>query len=234
MSQTLLLADENNLFRQGLCALLAAHDEFRVVDDVRSGREAVQSTLTHLPEIVMTDLVLSGLNGFEVTSQIKSRRPQVKVVILTSLQTEEAVRSALHAGADGYVLKDASFEELVTALRCVARGKNYLSPDVSGHVLQRFLNPDSSKVRTSPLETLTIRERSILQLVAGGGTNRMAAEMLNVSPKTIEKDRAKLMHKLGLKNLGELVLMALELGLIERPNGPPSVPPQSWTERAAP
>jgi DNA-binding NarL/FixJ family response regulator len=217
MSIRLLLADDNNLFRQGLCALIAARDDFTVVSDVRSGKEAVQATLQFEPDLVLMDIMLSGVNGLESLSQIKCRRPQVKVLILTALQTEDHVREALRVGADGYVLKDASFDELLMALRCVSRGKKYLSPDVSGQLVQRFLHPENQGAKCSRLEILTTRERSILQLVAEGGTNRTAAEMLSVSPKTIEKHRAKLMHKLGLRNATELTLVALELGLIERP-----------------
>lgn len=215
MSIRLLLVDDNNLFRKGLCALIAAHDEFSVVADMRSGKEAVQATLHFDPDVVLMDITLSGLNGLESTSQIKCRRPHVKVVILTALQTEDSVREAFRVGADGYVLKGASFDELLTAVRCASIGKKYLSPDVSGHVVQRFLHPESD-AKSSRLEVLTTRERSILQLVAEGGTNRTAAEMLNVSPKTIEKHRAKLMQKLGLRNATELTLVALDLGLIER------------------
>jgi DNA-binding NarL/FixJ family response regulator len=139
------------------------------------------------------------------------------VLILTVFKTEEYVREALRVGADGYVLKDASYEELLVALRSVARGKTYLSPDVSGHVVDSFLNPDHVSPRHTPWQQLTTRERSILQLIAEGRTNRLTAEFLNVSPKTVEKHRSNLMRKLGLKNSGELILVALEMGLIQRP-----------------
>ena len=217
MSIRVLLVDENTLFRLGLSALISASDEFAIVAHVSSGKEAVQATLNLNPDVVVMDIVLMGINGLESVRQIKRRQPQVKVVMLTKFRTEDYVREALRAGADGYVLKDASFDELVMALRAVAQGKNYLSPDVSGHVVQRFLHPEAKATDGSRLEMLTRRERSILQLIAEGRTNRTAAEFLSISPKTVEKHRATLMQKLGLRNAIELTLAAVELGLIERP-----------------
>jgi DNA-binding CsgD family transcriptional regulator len=127
------------------------------------------------------------------------------------------VRAALRAGADGYLIKDSTPDEFLMALASVALGKKYLSPDVSAHVVDSFLNPHQSGQPASRLEQLTTRERSILQLIAEGRTNRRAAEYLSVSPKTVEKHRASLMHKLGLINAAEITLVALEMGLIERP-----------------
>jgi len=130
------------------------------------------------------------------------------------------VREALRSGADGYVLKDASYDELVMALRRVSTGKRFLSSDVSGRLIDTLLDGGATRstpTASGPWEKLTARERSILKLIAEGRTNRSAAEFLNVSPKTIEKHRANVMHKLGLKNVSELTLVALESGLIERP-----------------
>jgi DNA-binding NarL/FixJ family response regulator len=217
MSIRVLLVDDNNLFRLGLSALITAHSDFEVVGQIGGGKEAVHASSTLNPDVVLTDLMLSGVNGLESVVQIKRRQPHVKVVILTALRTDDYVREALRVGADGYVLKDASFDELLMAMRCAAQGKKYLSPDVSGQVVQSFLHPESTGTRNSRLEMLTTRERSILQLIAEGRTNRTAAEFLSVSPKTVEKHRANLMHKLGLRNAAELTLAALELGLIERP-----------------
>lgn len=217
MSVNVLLVDDNNLFRLGLSSLISANDEFRVVAQLRSGKEAVLSSLSLNPELVLMDIVLAGVNGLETVSQIKRRQPHVKIIVLTAYRTEDYVREALRAGADGYVLKDASIDELFVAMRSVVRGKIYLSPDVSGHVVQSFLHPGCNGGKVSRLEALTQRERSILQLVAEGRTNRKAAEFLSLSTKTVEKHRAKLMLKLGLRNAAELTLVAVELGMIERP-----------------
>lgn len=217
MSIRVLIVDDNNLFRLGLCALISGRDDFEVVGDLRGGKEAVQATLNMNPDVVLMDIMLAGVSGLESVAQIKRRLPKVKIVILTELRTEEYVREALRVGADGYVLKDASIDELLTAMRTVAKGNKYLTPDVSAHLVQTFLNPEGKSGKTSRLEMLTTRERSILQLVAEGRTNRGAAEYLSVSPKTVEKHRANLMHKLGLRNAVELTLVALEMGLITQP-----------------
>jgi DNA-binding NarL/FixJ family response regulator len=217
MTIRVLLVDDNNLFRQGLRSMIAAHADFDVVGDVRGGKEAVLASLTLNPDLVLMDIVLSGVNGLESVSQVKRRLPGARVMMLTSLRTDDYVREALRVGADGYVLKDATLDELLMAMRWVAQGKKFLSPDVSGHVVHSFLHPETVGTKPSRLEMLTTRERSILQLIAEGRTNRTAAEFLSVSPKTVEKHRANLMHKLGLRNAAELTLVALELGLIERP-----------------
>jgi len=218
MSFRILLVDENDLFRKGLAALISAHPEFSIVGDLRSGKEAVQVSQAAEPDVVLMDIQLTGVNGLDTVAQLKRRQPHVRVILLTQLRTEDYVRAALRAGTDGYVLKDTTFEELLMALRSVAMGKKYLSPDVSGHVVESFLHPEQNGSSSSRLEMLTHRERSILQLIAEGRTNRGAAEFLNVSPKTVEKHRASLMHKLGLRNVTELTLMAMEMGLVERPS----------------
>jgi DNA-binding NarL/FixJ family response regulator len=217
MTIRIVLVDDNTLFRLGLSALISSHDDFNVVGHVQNGKEAIQASLNTNPDVVLMDIVLAGASGLEAVAQIKRRQPQVKIVMLTAFRTEDYVREALRAGADGYVLKDASIDEVLMALRSVAMGKNYLSPDVSGHVVNSFLHPNGNPAKSSRLETLTRRERSILQLIAEGRTNRKAAEFLSLSPKTVEKHRANLMHKLGLRNAVELTLVALELGLIDRP-----------------
>lgn len=217
MSTRLLIVDDNMLFRKGLAALLVTHPDFTVIGDVRGGREVVQHAQQLLPDIVVMDLLQAGVNGLESVAQIKRRQPGIKILVLTSFKTGDYVRAALRAGVDGYLVKDSTPEEFLMALAGVAAGKKYLSPDVSAHVVDSFLHPGTGGQAPSRLEQLTARERSILQLIAEGRTNRRAAEYLSVSPKTVEKHRASLMHKLGLVNAAEITLVALELGLIERP-----------------
>jgi len=217
MKHRILIAEEHNLLRQGLRSMIGALPDFEVVADVRDGKEAIRETMHLQPAMVLLDLALPGTSGIEVATQVKRRLPHVRVVVLTAHKSDEYVRETLRAGVDGYVLKDASYDELVMALRSVMGGKKFLSPEVSGHLVDTFLNGNKRSVRTSPWERLTSRERSILKLVAEGHTNRGAAEFLSVSPKTVEKHRASLMRKLGLRNVAELTLVALESGLIQRP-----------------
>jgi DNA-binding NarL/FixJ family response regulator len=216
MPTRIFIADDHNLLRQGLRALLSQHTEFGVVGEASDGKTALSEALLLKPDIVLMNIALPGMNGMEVTAQVKRRFPDVRVIMLTAFKSEEYLRESLRVGADGYLLKDASYEELLIALRNVGQGRKYLSPAISGQLVDGFLNPGQHGSQ-SPLQRLTSRERSILQLIAEGRTNRTAAEFLSVSPKTVEKHRARLMRKLGLRNAAELLLAALEMGMVERP-----------------
>jgi DNA-binding NarL/FixJ family response regulator len=219
MSHSLLLVEANSLLRQGLHALLAAQGEFDVVAQASDGRDALNQAAACAPNLVLIDSQLQGACGIQIAAQIKRRLPATRVVMLTQTKTDDCVRQSLQAGAGGYVLKDASFEELLIALRSVALGKKYLSPDVSQILVQGYLNPRAAaETATQAAGKLTTRERSILQLVAEGRTNRAAAEFLSISPKTVEKHRASLMRKFGLRNATELTFAAMDMGLVERPN----------------
>jgi DNA-binding NarL/FixJ family response regulator len=218
MKSQLVLIDDNTLFRTGLGALLSQQADMAIADNMAGGREVVQAVLRLDPDLVILDIKLTGSSGLDIVSQIKSRKPRIKTVLLTDSRTEDHVTTALRMGVDGYVLKDATLEEVLIAVRSALKGKKYISPDVSGQLVSGFLHPEQSKSRSSELDVLTNRERGVLQLIAEGRTNRSAAEFLSVSPKTVEKHRASLMQKLGLKNATEVVLAALELGLIDRPS----------------
>jgi len=220
MKRRILLVEDHSLLRQGLRSLVSTLPDFEVVGEARDGKEAIRQCLALSPDLVMMDLSMPGMTGIEATAQIKRRLPHVRVLALTAYKTDEYVREALRAGADGYVLKDASYEELVLALRHVVMGKRFLSADVSGHLVDALIQGAQSTAAVAaptPWNKLTARERSILKLIAEGRTNRAAAEYLSVSPKTIEKHRASVMRKLGLRNVTELAIVALEIGLIERP-----------------
>ena len=217
MSSRIMLVDDHALFRQGLRSLLSAVPDFTVIGEAADGKVAISEALTLLPDIMIMNVALPGMNGIETTGHIKRRLPRVRVVMLTTFKSDEYLRESLRVGADAYLLKNATCEELILALRSVANGKKYLSPDVSEHLVDGFLNPGRTPESKSPLYNLTRRERSILQLIAEGRSNRTTAEFLSVSPKTVEKHRANLMRKLGLRNSGELMMLAIEMGLIERP-----------------
>lgn len=217
MNNRVLVVEDHHLLRQGLCAMVSGLEDFTVVGEARDGKEAVRQALALEPDIVLMDLSLPRMSGIEATTQIKARLPRVRVLALTAFKTEEYVHEALRAGVDGYVMKDVSYEELLSALRQVMAGKKFLSADVSSQLVSTFLRNGDAPAAPSAWEKLTSRERGVLKLIAEGRTNRSAAEFLNVSPKTVEKHRGNLMRKLGLANLCELTLVALEKGLIERP-----------------
>jgi len=176
---------------------------------------------------------MPGMNGIEATLLIKQRLPLTRVLVLTVHDSEQYVREALRAGADGYALKDATYEEFINAVQTVASGKKYLSPNVSSHLVDAYLRRSGKPATLDHWDALTSRERSILKLVAEGRTNRMAGEFLNISAKTVEKHRANLMRKLDLHNATELVLAALEMGLIET-RGRPANPPEENPAPAVP
>ena len=221
MLTTVLIVDHHSLMRQGLRSLLSAEDEFEVVGDTGEGREALRLAVAQPPDLILIDAQLPGLGGVQTTALIKRRLPQVRVVMLTETKTNDCLRESLQAGADGFLLKEAGFDELLKGLRSVVQGRKYLSPEVSPMLVEAYLNPDlTGATESDRLHRLTLRERSILQLIAEGRTNRSAAEFLCLSPKTVEKHRANLMRKLGLRNATELMLTAIEMGLIERPAFP--------------
>jgi DNA-binding NarL/FixJ family response regulator len=217
MKIKILLIDDNVLFRKGLAALLALQPDISVMGDQDCSKDMLREMSGLKPDILLMDIRNLGVNGLDTVAQIKRNCHSLKVVLLTSLRTEDYVRAALRIGVDAYVLKNASVEELVMALRSVDAGKKYLSPDVSAYVVESFLHPERKHDSASLLEALTRRERGVLQLIAEGRTNRSAAEFLCVSSKTVEKHRSTLMQKLGLRNAAELTMAAMEMGLIERP-----------------
>jgi DNA-binding NarL/FixJ family response regulator len=217
MKHRVMIVEDHHLLREGLRAMVAALPDFEVIAEAKDGKEAVWHAVALQPDLILMDLSLPRVTGIEATLQIKERLPRVRIIALTAFKTEEYVHEALRAGVDGYVMKDVSYEELLAALRSVIAGKKFLSPDVSGQLVSTFLHRGTTPRPASPWEKLTVRERGILKLIAEGRTNRRAAEILNVSPKTVEKHRSSLMRKLGLGTVGELTLVALERGLIERP-----------------
>jgi DNA-binding NarL/FixJ family response regulator len=216
MNKRVLIAENHNLLREGLRSMIMQLPGYEVVGGARDGKEAVRNAVLLQPDLILMDLSMPGISGIEATAQIKRRMPNIRILALTGYKTDEYVREALRAGADGYALKDSSYEEFVNAIQTVLSGKKYICSDLSIQLIDIILHRDSPAPSTTPWDMLTSRERSILQLIAEGRTNRLAAEFLNISAKTVEKHRANLMHKLGLKNATELVLLALDMGLIEQ------------------
>jgi len=211
----LVLADDHTIVREGLRLLLAAVSGVEVVGEAADGRSAVQIAVKLQPDLVVTDLSMPGISGMASIREIKRRCPHTRVLVLTVHRDYEYVSASLSAGADGYVLKDAGRDELISAVNSVLNGKAYLSPDVAGQVVEGFvLGQPSSTGPASMLGKLTDRERDVLKLVAEGRTNKEAADYLCVSVKTVEKHRANLKHKLGIHRTAELVSFAVESGVL--------------------
>ena len=212
----IVIAEDHTILRQGLRALLSSDPDFEVVGEAEDGRAAVRSVEKLSPDLLLMDLSMPRMTGMEAITEIKKRSPDTRIVVLTVHKGEEYVLSALRAGADGYVLKDAGRDELVTAVKKVLEGKRYLSPDISDKVIEGYLEGRRSSKDQTPWDTLTQREREILKLIAEGYKNKEIAEQLFISLKTVEKHRSNLMRKLDLHNTAALTAFAMEKGIIER------------------
>lgn len=209
----IMLADDHHIVRQGLRALLESEQNFHLVGEAGDGLEAVRLAIRLKPDVLITDVMMPGLNGLEVTRQVTKSLPQTKVVILSMYTDDSYVLEALKNGATGYVLKDSQATDLVQAIREVAAGRRYLSPPLSERELELYAQRFES-VSNDPYDLLTTREREVLQLVAEGRTSIEIAQQLFISPRTAEGHRANLMRKLGVQNNAELVRYALKRGIL--------------------
>jgi DNA-binding NarL/FixJ family response regulator len=210
----ILIVEDHTLFRAGLRALLAQDAELEIVGEADNGRDAVRIVGTLAPDLVLMDLTMPGMNGIEAIREIRRRDTHARILVLTIHKTDEYIHESLKAGADGYMLKDASHDELLTAVHSVLNGKTYLSPDISGKVLHRYLKIGEPSQATSPWDSLTHSEKEVLKLVAEGRQNKYIADYLALSVKTVEKHRSNLMRKLDLHNAAGLTAYAIEKGLL--------------------
>lgn len=206
----ILLADDHAVVRHGFRRILDAQEDMEVVGEVSNGREAVDRSAVVQPDVVIMDVTMPELNGIEATRRIAEQLPRTRILALSMHRDSVYVREILRAGARGYLLKDSSEADLISAVRAVAQGEGYLSPAVSEAVLS-----DYRKHVTNPVDLLTSREREVLQLVAEGKTNKEIANSLNLSVYTVEAHRGKIMEKLNLHSASEMVRFAIRNGLID-------------------
>jgi DNA-binding NarL/FixJ family response regulator len=211
---TVLLAEDHNIVRKGIRALLEQVADIEVVGEVDNGLAAVDFVYQHKPNVVIMDINMPQLNGIQATEQICAGNPQTHIVILSQYSDETMVRQAIRAGAEGYLLKHSLVEELPLAIRAVHRGKTYLAPDVSRVLLDNFREADALMNTGNPLNRLTSRERQVMQMVAEGNTSKEIAKVIGVTDKTVDKHRSNLMAKLNLKDLAHLIRTAIKHGLI--------------------
>lgn len=210
----IMIVEDHTLLRAGLKALLLQEPDLKIVGEADNGRDAVRAVSALAPDLVLMDLSMPGLGGIEAITEIRRRSIETRIIVLTIHKTDEYIHAALHAGANGYVLKDATHDELRGAIRTVLSGKTYLSPDVSSRMITTYLRAADTRVVVRPWDTLTHREREVLKLVAEGRSNRHIAEYLSLSVKTVEKHRSNLMRKLDLHNVAMLTTFAIENGLL--------------------
>lgn len=208
----LLIVDDHRLIRASLKALVNALPGMEVSAEANDGREAIELVSQHLPDVVLMDISMAGLNGLDATKQIKKDRPEARVIMLSALSSEQYVLQALRSGAVGYLLKESAPHELEWAIQSVMRGEMYLSPAISKHVIEVFLAQDSAQ--KSPLDMLTPRHREILQLIAEGKSTKQISVLLDASPKTIESHRSSLMERLDIHEVAGLVRYAIRNGLV--------------------
>lgn len=207
-----LLADDHSLFRAGVHALLSNIEGVEVVGEADSGRKALELVRTRNPDVVLMDIAMPEMNGLETTTRVTKEIPGVRVIMLSMHAGEEYVMQALRAGASGYLLKDAATSELELAVRAVARGETYLTPTISKRVIDDYLMRTTGS--QGPVDQLTKRQREILQLIAKGYTSKEMAQMLTLSPKTIETHRTQLMKQLDIHDVAGLVRYAIRVGLV--------------------
>jgi two-component system response regulator NreC len=210
---SIVVAMGQAIVRQGLAALLSDIPDFQLAGEASDGLEAVQLVERLQPEILIVGLMIPGLSGMEVARRVHPLSPATRVIIVSMYANEAYVLEALSSGASGYVHKEAQAADLVTAVREVIAGRRYLSPPLSENALQSYLE----RTRDAPLdpyESLTAREREVLDLAAEGGNNKTIAARLSISPRTVEAHRASMMQKLGLRTQTDLVRYALRRGII--------------------
>ena len=208
---TIVLGDDHTIVLKGLRALLEAQPGFSIVGEAQDGLKAANLAERLKPDVLVLDLMMPGLSGYDVTRRVVKRFPKTKVVILSMYSTEAHVVEALRSGASAYVVKDAGPEELATAIREAAEGRRYLSAPFSTELIDSYLKRPGS---SDPYEALTPREREVLHLVAEGLTSGEIAGRLFISPRTAESHRANLMRKLGLRSRTDLVRFAFQRGIV--------------------
>ncbi|HVY64601.1 MAG TPA: response regulator transcription factor [Gammaproteobacteria bacterium] len=208
MKIRVLVADDHEIVRAGLTALLEGAPDIDVVGAARSGWEAVQKAEDLRPDVVLMDIAMPELNGIDAAALIRDRQIPVRVIVLSMLSSSEYVFRALEARVDGYLPKDSAAAELVAAIRVVNQGRRYL-----GEAVRHIVLDPTSRSQSSPLERLSARERRVLQLVAEGHTSAEIAQALQLSPKTVDSYRARIMTKLGVDNLSALVKFAVQHGV---------------------
>ncbi|NOQ65645.1 MAG: response regulator [Desulfobacterales bacterium] len=213
MSIRVLIADDHKIMLAGLRSLLEKQADIEVVGAAENGRKAVQMAQEKNPDVVVMDVSMPDLNGIEATKQIIESLPETRVVALSMHSDKRFVMGMLRAGASGYLLKDCASQELANAILQVAGGKKYLSPEITGVVIDDFLLGGSSEEVTTAASPLSPREREVLQLIAEGWSTKQIASHLYVSVKTIETHRRQIMRKLDLHAIADLTKYAIREGL---------------------
>jgi DNA-binding NarL/FixJ family response regulator len=207
-----LIVDDHALMRNGLEAMFQTESAYSVIGSAADGKAAIRAASELLPDIILMDLSMPLTSGIDGIAHIKRQHPEIKIIALTFHREDKYIHAALEAGADAYVLKDDSRNELFTALANVANGNNYLSPSICDKVVAGYLSGGTDRTEKTPWEILTQREKEVIKLIAEGKRTKEIAVYLSLSPKTIEKHRTNLMKKLDLHNVSEVTVYAIQNG----------------------
>ena len=210
MTITVFLVDDHRILRDGLHILLDMQDDIEVIGEAENGKEAITRITNLEPNVVVMDITMPELNGIEAAQVIHETLPDTGIVILSIHSDLEHIFRALQAGAQGYLLKESAGSEVISAVRAVYLGRRYLSPSIRDTVMEAYMQ---GRRIQSPLELLSMREREVLQLTVEGHTSAAIAEKMDLSPKTIETYRSRLMGKIGVHDLPELVRFAIKHGI---------------------
>ena len=211
MTITVFLADDHRVLRDGLHILLETQDDVEVIGEAENGKEAIEGIAEKKPNVVVMDITMPELNGIEAAQIIHETIPETSIVILSIHSDLEHIFRALQAGAQGYLLKESAGSEVISAVRAVHLGRRYLSPSIRDMVMEAYMQ---NRELQSPLEILSLREREVLQLTVEGYSSAAIAEKLDLSSKTVETYRSRLMGKIGVHDLPELVRFAIKHGII--------------------
>ncbi len=211
---SVLLADDHRLLREGIRSLLEKAGDIEVVGEASDGGDAVAKAQALSPDVVLMDITMPGMNGLEATRQIKSLRPNTKVLILSMHESNQYISQFLRSGASGYVLKDSAASELVGAIQAVYQGDAFLYPSIARKLLEEYMQKVQSGEESESYDGLTGREREVLKMIAEGKSNKEIADLLSLSVRTVQAHRANLMAKLHMHDRTELVRYAIRKGLI--------------------
>jgi DNA-binding NarL/FixJ family response regulator len=215
MSFRILVADDHEVVRRGLCALLQSRPEWEVCGEAADGREAVEKAQKLRPDAIIIDIGMPTLNGLEATRQILKTNPSVRVLVLTLHDSDQVIREVLDAGARGFLLKSDAARDLVSAVEALRRDNTYFTSRVAEMVLEGYLKPESKAFSLPRLRTrLTPREREVVQLIAEGKSTKEVAVALGLSVKTAETHRSNIMRKLELHSVSDLVLYAVRNNIV--------------------
>lgn len=215
MKTKILIADDHALVRQGIASFLRMSDECEVVGEAADGSEAIEEVKRTRPDIVLMDISMPGLGGFEATIEIKKIDPNIKVLVLTQYEDTVYIRRFFKAGAAGYLLKKAVGEDLLTAIRAVKAGKVYVHPSIASGVVDGYLGIQKGEPKEDPYDLLTDREKQVLKLIAEGHTHKEAADVLDISVKTVIAHQTNISEKLNIHTRAGLIKFAIQKGIIK-------------------